>query len=169
MGFVFYPHPEPKINLDYKLLENYLQSRKWKDADKETEELVLKLAGKSAQKRGYIKKGELTSYSCNALKKIDKLWSQNSQQAYGFTKQQQILASQGYNYKEMYVILGWSTKSGTPLIERTQNQKNNKWKFKPGKSPNYYGQRIVGHLPTLERNYNTDFSFTDVLTMCKIK
>jgi hypothetical protein len=72
----------------YKQLEEYLKSKKWQEADRETYHLIITAVGKQS---GYLlNKHDLHNFPCDALLAIDRLWVKYSNGLYGFSVQIQI-------------------------------------------------------------------------------
>jgi hypothetical protein len=77
-----------EVNADYSQLENLLKEKKWKEANHETEALMLKVAGRDRE--GWLSDPDIKNFSCPDLKKIDQLWVKNSQGRFGFSVQKRI-------------------------------------------------------------------------------
>ena len=83
---------ESQPNLDYTLLKNHLNRKQWKEADVETEKLILE-AG--ARGNDSLSSAEIDRFSCQVLKKVDQLWADSSQGNFGFTVQKEIYQNLG--------------------------------------------------------------------------
>lgn len=74
----------------YRELVNYLASGSWKEADQETNQLMLQAVGDEAVKRGYLTLEEIRNFPCDDLLLIDQLWVKFSGGKFGFSVQKQI-------------------------------------------------------------------------------
>lgn len=74
----------------YRALVNYLASGSWKEADQETDRLMLKVVGTAAEKRGYLMLDEIRNFPCEDLRLIDQLWVKFSGGKFGFSVQKKI-------------------------------------------------------------------------------
>ncbi len=77
----------------YRELVNYLANGRWKEADQETENIMLKVTNQTEQ--GYFKQRSLTSFPCSDLRIIDKLWVKFSGGKFGFSVQKDIWVKVG--------------------------------------------------------------------------
>ena len=71
---------------NYKQLETYLQNQEWKQANTETNKIILKLVGENST----LDSKSSNNLSCKALKTIDSLWTENSNERFGFTPQKKV-------------------------------------------------------------------------------
>jgi hypothetical protein len=152
--------------LDYSKLQEDLQKKDWKAADRDTYELMLQTAGPKAQAKGFTPKNEMATLSCTVVKQIDDFWTKASGGQQGFSVQQDILKAQG-DYRKMYAQVGWQAPTGEWLIDWNYNPQSKRMEYKPGKEPNFKNPP-PGHLPTVERGYNFDVSINEALTRCGI-
>jgi hypothetical protein len=79
-----------RISDRYSTLITYLANGRWKEADQETDQLMLAIAGEDAVKRKYLKLEEIRQFDCDALRMIDQLWVKFSGGKFGFSVQKQI-------------------------------------------------------------------------------
>jgi hypothetical protein len=79
----------------YRELVNYLASGSWKEADRETDKLMLKAVGEKAEQRGYLELEEIRNFPCEDLLLIDQLWVKFSGGKFGFSVQKQIWVEVG--------------------------------------------------------------------------
>ncbi|MCH4904934.1 trypsin-like serine protease [Cylindrospermopsis raciborskii CHAB3438] len=86
-------NPSQLPSSKYTKLETLLQSQNFKEADQETDRIVLALAQR--QTEGYLRLEDTKNLSCQALQAIDHLWSKYSQGKFGISTQQQIYQSLG--------------------------------------------------------------------------
>lgn len=89
----------------YALLKRLLTAKKWLDADRETAQLVLKIAGREAQ--GWLRKEDVEGIPISELKAINQLWLELSGDRFGFTVQKQIWHHTHENYTEFGDRVGW--------------------------------------------------------------
>ncbi len=79
----------------YGNLVSYLANGRWKEADRETNKLMLQAVGEEAVKRRYLKLDEIRNFPCDDLKLIDGLWVKFSGGKFGFSVQKQIWVEVG--------------------------------------------------------------------------
>ena len=79
----------------YQRLVNYLANNSWKEADQETYELMLAIAGEAAQKRQYLNLDEIKHFPCEDLLIIDQLWVKFSGGKFGFSVQKKLWVDVG--------------------------------------------------------------------------
>jgi predicted NACHT family NTPase len=77
----------------YEQLAYYLAAGKWKEADEETDRLMLQVAGREQQ--GYLDLDDIRQFPCKDLRTIDQLWVQYSNGHFGFSVQKEIYLSVG--------------------------------------------------------------------------
>jgi GUN4-like/NACHT domain len=77
----------------YAKLEEYLKAQQWKEADKETDRLMLTAVGKEPGQ--WLEPEELKNFPCDELKAIDGLWVKYSNGHFGFSVQKQIYVECG--------------------------------------------------------------------------
>jgi hypothetical protein len=152
-------------HVDYTQLRNYLQSKDWQAADRETYLRLLDVAGSKAQALGWTPQDEMDTLSCVDLRTIDQLWTIASDNKLGFSIQRKILKDDNSDYRKMYDQVGWQTLTGEWLIQWNYNQQTKRYEYKPGKEPNFKTFPL-GHLPTVERGYNFDVSIDGRLAQC---
>lgn len=75
------------LEVDYTQLKDLLKARKWKEADLETLNLMLKITNREAE--GYLLEDDQT-FPCDVLKKLDQLWVDASGGKFGFSVQKRI-------------------------------------------------------------------------------
>jgi serine/threonine protein kinase len=91
-------HPETArvvsaVGMDYINLRNLLAAKKWKEADKETARVMLKVAGR--EKEGWLNTESIEKLPCEDLRTIDELWVKYSNGRFGFSVQKPIYQSLG--------------------------------------------------------------------------
>ena len=95
------------IDINYEDLQLMLVEQKFEEADRLTSSYLRKLAGKLAEKRGYVFYSEVNNMSGNDLQTIDRLWTIYSTGRFGFSIQAKILKSVGKKYDLMWPKIGW--------------------------------------------------------------
>lgn len=74
--------------LDYRNLRDLLYAEKWREANKETWELMLKVTNR--ERHGWIDSDSFKIFSCKDLLIIDRLWINGSEGHFGFSVQMKI-------------------------------------------------------------------------------
>ena len=108
---------QPLAKVDYTKLEQLLAAGKWNEADTETANKMLEVAGR--QKKGLLNSESIENFSCPDLRAMDRLWVKYSDGRFGFSVQKRIYQSLGgtkeYNYNVLiafYEAIGWKTGEG---------------------------------------------------------
>ena len=83
------------IDINYDDLQLMLVEQNFEEADRLTSSYLRQLAGKLAEKRGYVFYSEVKNMSGKDLKTIDRLWTIYSTGRFGFSIQAKILKSVG--------------------------------------------------------------------------
>ena len=96
-----------EIGIDYDLLQLNLLEQNFEDADRLTSSYLRKLAGKVAEKRGYVFYSEVKNMSGIDLITIDRLWNIYSQGKFGFSIQAKLLKSVEKRYDLLWPKIGW--------------------------------------------------------------
>ena len=101
----------------YQALLNYLANGRWREADEETSNVMLEVAGRKEQ--GYLTTEDIEQFPCEDLRIINQLWLKFSGDRFGFSVQKEIYESLGggssYNrevFDEFYERVGWREKGG---------------------------------------------------------
>ncbi|MDB9328015.1 GUN4 domain-containing protein, partial [Nodularia spumigena CS-590/02] len=81
------------VGVDYTKLQNLLAARTWKQADEETERVVLAVANR--EKEGRLDTKHIENLPCQDLSTIDQLWVESSDGRFGFSVQKRIYQSLG--------------------------------------------------------------------------
>ena len=95
------------IDINYAELQLMLVDQKFEEADRLTSSFLRKLAGKLAEKRGYVFYSEVNNMSGKDLQTIDRLWNVYSNGRFGFSNQAKILKSVGKKYELLWPKIGW--------------------------------------------------------------
>ena len=101
----FLTYTEKEINFD-KLQLNLLEQN-FEEADKLTSSILRELAGKVAEKRGYVFYSEVKNMPGKDLETLDRLWKIYSQGKFGFSIQAKLLKSVGKRYDLLWPRIGW--------------------------------------------------------------
>lgn len=72
----------------YSKLDELLKNKRWKDADKETIQIILYLTNRI--KYGFLREKDIDNIACISLLKIDLLWLENSNNRFGLSMQRHI-------------------------------------------------------------------------------
>ncbi|MEM1292111.1 MAG: GUN4 domain-containing protein [Cyanobacteria bacterium P01_H01_bin.162] len=97
--------------IDYTRLRDLLREGKWRDADKETYEVMIRAVGKEPGNR--FSPDELQNFPCADLKTIDGLWTKYSNGHFGFSVQKAIWqkhgspTSFGKKWDQFCIDVGW--------------------------------------------------------------
>ncbi|MBS9383018.1 MAG: GUN4 domain-containing protein [Dolichospermum sp. BR01] len=102
---------EKEIN--YTKLRNLLAAQKWKEADEETYEVMIKAVGKKSG--DWFTRDEVLNFPCQDLRTIDQLWVKYSKGRFGFSVQKEIYLSVGgrlgsyesETFLRFYETAGW--------------------------------------------------------------
>jgi len=95
------------IDINYDNLQLMLVEQRFEEADRLTSTFLRKLAGKLAEKRGYVFFSEVRNMSALDLQTIDRLWTIYSNGRFGFSTQAKILKSVGKKYELLWPKIGW--------------------------------------------------------------
>ena len=95
------------IDINYDDLQLMLVEQKFEEADRLTSSFLRKLAGKLAEKRGYVFYSEVKNMPSKDLQTIDRLWNIYSTGRFGFSIQAKILKSVGKRYELLWPKIGW--------------------------------------------------------------
>ncbi|HEY9864403.1 MAG TPA: serine/threonine-protein kinase [Candidatus Obscuribacterales bacterium] len=91
--------PQPDIELksakgvNYDQLEQLLKAGSWKEADEETTNKMLEVAGRTLE--GWLRVEDIDNFPCEDLRTIDQLWVKYSNERFGFSLQKRIYQSLG--------------------------------------------------------------------------
>ncbi|WP_414755283.1 AAA-like domain-containing protein [Anabaena sp. CCY 9910] len=77
----------------YAQLKYFLKAKNWEAADRETDKLMLNIAKR--ERDGWINLGQMNSFSCPDLQRINDLWVKGSDNRFGFSVQKEIWISTG--------------------------------------------------------------------------
>jgi hypothetical protein len=81
------------IGMDYKTLRDLLAQGKWKEANKETEQLMIAVAEREYE--GWLRVEDIENFPCEDFCTIDHLWVKYSNGRFGFSVQKRIFQNLG--------------------------------------------------------------------------
>ena len=87
------PELKSERGIDYSQLRDLLAARKWKEANRETVDVMLQAAGR--QEQGCLDIDDIDEFPCEDLRTINQLWLQFSNGKFGFSVQKEIYESVG--------------------------------------------------------------------------
>ena len=93
------------VKVDFTNLMNLLEAGKWKEADRETGTLMLKITCRE-QKR-YFNSGDIENFPCQDLCTINQFWVNYSKGRFGFSIQKQIWENVNCDWKKCGKRFGW--------------------------------------------------------------
>jgi len=136
--------------VNYKKLRDLLAAEKWKEADQETANCMLKVAGEIVG----LGRKSIDNFPCEDLRTIDQLWVKHSNGKFGFSVQKQIYQSLGatrINHEEFGDRVGW--------------RQGGKWLWY---SDLTFSQSIdyTGHLPFLDGVLSSDYEMLRYIGFC---
>lgn len=99
--------PMSEVGIDYHPLMNLMSRGKWRKADEQTWEIILKITAREDE--GWLNKEDIMNFPCTDLYTINQLWEYYSGGLFGIGVQQQIFASMGHNYTAFCDQVGWRT------------------------------------------------------------
>ena len=167
------PTSLPKPAIDYSRLQAFLQEKppNWEAADQETYELMLKIAGHKSVQKGLFEESEWKSFPCDALKRIDTLWSEASDGNLGFSAQKKIFNDAGKQSSAYFEKIGWKTPEGEFKVDwKRQNLNTQRFEYfnNDGKATKpEFKNPPAGHLPAkLQWWDNKGHRFDEDKTTC---
>ncbi|MEM7066011.1 MAG: GUN4 domain-containing protein [Cyanobacteria bacterium P01_B01_bin.77] len=93
---------------EYTQLEELLKAKKWKEADAETLDLMLKIADRESER--YLEEEEPRTFPCRDLRKLDQLWLDASDGKFGFSTQARIYLDECFGDWTCFIDkVGWRT------------------------------------------------------------
>jgi serine/threonine protein kinase len=133
--------PSPRLAGDYTKLREYLQQQPpdWEAADRETFELMLKLAGENSVEQGrFVPEDWYNFHRCEDVKEIDHLWREASNNKLGFSVQNKIYEAEKENINAFRIKVGWLETTGTSRkVDWKYKPEARKTEYLPGKQPDF--------------------------------
>ena len=93
------------VGMNYTTLEKLLATGQWQEADRETDALMLRVAGREAEGRLNIE--DVKHFPCRDLRTLDRLWMEHSNGHFGLSLQRQIWSETEEDYESFGDRLGW--------------------------------------------------------------
>ncbi|MEG4032110.1 MULTISPECIES: GUN4 domain-containing protein, partial [unclassified Microcoleus] len=125
--------PAKTLDVDYLPLQNLLASKKFKEADRETLQVMLLVANR--EREGWLDVKNIDNFSGETLRRINQLWVDYSNGNFGFSVQKQVWVSVGGQTGVYDVVVA------DRFIKRVG------WGDKKYKSVTYKLSTPSGHLP----------------------
>jgi GUN4-like len=128
--------------IDYTKLRDLLKEQKWKEADQETYNVMIRAVGKKSG--NWFTADELLNFPCTDLKTIDALWVKYSKGHFGFSVQKQIYVECGGTLDGKYP----GNKIWQKFADRVGWRKDDRWlsydELNPSfSSPNGISPRLI--------------------------
>jgi WD40 repeat protein/O-acetyl-ADP-ribose deacetylase (regulator of RNase III) len=109
-----------ECSINYTRLRDLLQAGEWQKADRETNAIVHRIAGREAE--DWLREEDIENIPCTDLFTIDQLWVKYSKGRFGFSIQKEIWQSVGGTknadieiYRSFCESVGWLIKNGRGL------------------------------------------------------
>jgi len=93
--------------IDYAPLQGHLLQQDFEQADRITSEILRRLAGENAVRRGYVFYSEVAAMPAVDLESLDRLWLVYSRGRFGFSVQGRLLRACGGQWERLWLRLGW--------------------------------------------------------------
>ena len=90
---------------DYTKLRNFLAEGKFKEADYETQQIILWVA--CCEKLSYLGYSDWVNFPCTDLQTINQLWVKYSNERFGFSVQRSIWQQAGKDYDKFCEYVKW--------------------------------------------------------------
>ncbi len=94
-----------EVGVDYTKLHYLLNKKKWKEADKETWDILCQLFGRPSGY--YLKLNDIKTLPCQDLATLDQLWIKSSGGRFGFSIQSRIYQEVSEDYPSFCDRVGW--------------------------------------------------------------
>ncbi|MFN9404863.1 MAG: GUN4 domain-containing protein [Dolichospermum sp.] len=133
------PSPTEPTPVTFQKLEAFLKAGKWRDADLETWEVMLKLTKR--EREGWLRVDDVKNFPRQELRKLDQLWVKYSNGKFGFSVHKQIWLELGGKLDGEY---DWDTY--VKLSERVGWKKNDAG-WLSYDSYTFSTNALPGHLP----------------------
>lgn len=121
--------------IDYTKLRDLLKAQKWKEADQETYEVMIRAVEKKSG--DWFSSDELLNFPCTDLKTIDGLWVKYSKGQFGFSVQKQIYVECGAKLDGKYP----GDKIWERFCDRVGWRKDGQWLHHSDLSPSLSSQK----------------------------
>lgn len=94
-----------EVGANYAPLAELLATGKWQDADNETRQVMLQIAGRESQ--GWLNEEAIHKFPCTDLRTLNQLWLAHSDQRFGFSVQQRLYEAVGRDWERLGECVGW--------------------------------------------------------------
>jgi hypothetical protein len=133
--------------VNYRRLRDLLKAEDWKEANKETLAVMLKVSGR--QEKGWLDSESIKNFPCTDLRTIDQLWVKYSNGRFGFSVQKRIWEGVGKDYEKFGDRIGWLRKTTVPKKKwlGLKQQAVDKITWLDYKDLTFSTQSPEGHLP----------------------
>jgi hypothetical protein len=93
------------IHERYRSLQNYLSNGRWREANRETFDVMLEVVEQKG--KGFLEEEDIQGFPCEDLRIIDQLWIKFSGGRFGFSVQKQIYVETGNSLDGRYHEESW--------------------------------------------------------------
>ncbi len=93
------------IPYQYRSLQNYLSNGRWREANRETFDVMLEVGEQEG--KGFLEEEDIQGFPCEDLRIIDQLWIKFSGGRFGFSVQKQIYVETGNSLDGRYHEESW--------------------------------------------------------------
>jgi len=94
-----------ECNADYTRLRELLKAQKWKEANQETEFMMLKVTG--CEKDGWLDSSAIDCFPITDLRTIDQLWLKYTNGHFGFSVQKKIFKQVNQQEQNFFQMVNW--------------------------------------------------------------
>ncbi len=91
----------------YLPLENLLAARRWQEADVETRRIMLAIAAADTRDNLLLTQQDIENFPCSHLITINRLWTNHSENRFGFNTIHRIYREVGSDYTKLAERVGW--------------------------------------------------------------
>ncbi|MEL4897803.1 GUN4 domain-containing protein [Crocosphaera sp. Alani8] len=127
-------------NVHYTKLRDLLAAGKWKEADKETANVMLRVANRVSE--GWLRESDIHNFPCDDLRTIDQLWVHYSKGKFGFSVQKKIYMD------ELGGTRDYNENAWIDFCDRVGWRKGGNFVEKSDLTFELQDTTMVGHLPT---------------------
>lgn len=132
--------------MDYLPLKQFLEKGEFQNADDETRDLLIRLAGPGAEKRGYVYFSEVKPIPVADMQTIDSLWKAYSGGKFGYSVQKMIWTKKLERWEDFFKQINW--------FKKTEGSDYNMYRKWPTDFI-YDKTAVQGHLPLTNANRGT--------------
>ncbi len=124
--------------MDYTKLRNLLAAKKWKEANEETERVMLRAANR--EKEGWLRYEDIEKFPKTDFRTMDDLWVKYSSGRFGFSVQKRIWENLGGGWK-------WDRKIVRKFGDRVGWMRRGRWIYKDEEDLVFDISAPLGFLP----------------------